>query len=135
LRLYRAAIYFGQALWVGCGAAFLWASLSVIRGRANAAVRGQYALAASLAGALGWLMMLGSGAVDPTHGIELGAYVLIWPALGVGLLTWGLRGRGLPQGLCTRCQYNLTGNVSGVCPECGTPILPAGATTQLSPSS
>lgn len=25
-------------------------------------------------------------------------------------------------GLCVRCSYNLTGNLSGVCPECGTPI-------------
>lgn len=24
------------------------------------------------------------------------------------------------RGLCVRCGYNLTGNVSGVCPECGT---------------
>ena len=23
---------------------------------------------------------------------------------------------------CPQCEYNLTGNVSGVCPECGTPI-------------
>lgn len=23
---------------------------------------------------------------------------------------------------CTNCGYNLTGNVSGICPECGTPI-------------
>ena len=23
---------------------------------------------------------------------------------------------------CTRCGYCLTGNVSGVCPECGTPV-------------
>lgn len=23
---------------------------------------------------------------------------------------------------CWKCGYNLTGNVSGVCPECGTPI-------------
>jgi uncharacterized RDD family membrane protein YckC len=28
-----------------------------------------------------------------------------------------------PRGiLCLRCGYNLTGNVSGVCPECGCPI-------------
>ncbi len=27
---------------------------------------------------------------------------------------------GPPQ--CSQCQYNLTGNVSGVCPECGTRI-------------
>lgn len=26
------------------------------------------------------------------------------------------------RGLCTQCEYDLTGNVSGVCPECGTPI-------------
>ena len=24
---------------------------------------------------------------------------------------------------CKECGYNLTGNVSGICPECGTPIL------------
>src|SRR5437868_2850446 len=28
-------------------------------------------------------------------------------------------------GGCPRCGYNLTGNTSGVCPECGTPILPS----------
>jgi hypothetical protein len=26
------------------------------------------------------------------------------------------------KGLCECCEYNLTGNVSGICPECGTPI-------------
>ena len=25
-----------------------------------------------------------------------------------------------PPGHCQKCGYNLTGNVSGVCPECGT---------------
>ena len=25
-----------------------------------------------------------------------------------------------PKGRCRSCGYNLTGNVSGVCPECGT---------------
>jgi hypothetical protein len=27
-------------------------------------------------------------------------------------------------GCCRKCGYNLTGNVSGVCPECGMPITP-----------
>ncbi|UCC32455.1 MAG: hypothetical protein JSU86_09270 [Phycisphaerales bacterium] len=26
------------------------------------------------------------------------------------------------EGLCITCGYNLTGNVSGICPECGTTI-------------
>ena len=29
---------------------------------------------------------------------------------------------------CKSCGYNLTGNQSGVCPECGTPISAAGTT-------
>ena len=31
------------------------------------------------------------------------------------------RRRRRKKGLCIQCGYNLTGNVSGVCPECGTP--------------
>ena len=31
----------------------------------------------------------------------------------------------LPTGLCRACSYNLTGNTSGVCPECGTATAPA----------
>ena len=26
------------------------------------------------------------------------------------------------EGLCRKCDYDLTGNESGVCPECGTPV-------------
>src|SRR4051794_36987725 len=32
------------------------------------------------------------------------------------------RSRG---GACLSCGYSLEGNVSGVCPECGTPVLPS----------
>lgn len=29
------------------------------------------------------------------------------------------------RSLCLHCGYDLTGNVSGVCPECGKPVLRA----------
>jgi hypothetical protein len=28
-----------------------------------------------------------------------------------------------PTGFCAVCGYNLTGNASGACPECGTPVI------------
>ena len=37
-----------------------------------------------------------------------------WFALG--------RASQSPQGLCHVCGYSLTGNISGVCPECGTAV-------------
>ena len=33
------------------------------------------------------------------------------------------RYRRPPPGRCQKCGYDLTGNVTGVCPECGTEIL------------
>ncbi len=36
------------------------------------------------------------------------------------------RARRRKRGLCAHCGYNLTGNVSGRCSECGTPIPGAG---------
>lgn len=36
---------------------------------------------------------------------------------------WRRHRRGRPQaGACRRCRYDLTGNLSGVCPECGSAI-------------
>jgi len=37
-------------------------------------------------------------------------------------LLWRLDLRRAAPGQCHRCRYNLTGNTSGICPECGTPI-------------
>ena len=51
--------------------------------------------------------------------------------IGAGVVLWGwylldrprerreLRTRRWRQGRCKACGYDLTGNVSGVCPECG----------------
>ena len=63
-----------------------------------------------------------------------------WQYLSVSAPLWGLailfslyptvgfirapvqRWRRRKRGVCVRCGYNLTGNVSGVCPECGTEV-------------
>lgn len=34
-----------------------------------------------------------------------------------------------PTGICHSCGYDLTGNQSGICPECGTPVFPPPDTT------
>lgn len=47
------------------------------------------------------------------------------PFILVGLPTAFLwwRDRPFPKGCCQSCGYNLTGNASGICPECGTRIV------------
>lgn len=47
----------------------------------------------------------------------------VLPLAGILRRHWirRIRKRGL-AGRCVTCGYNLTGNVSGVCPECGSPI-------------
>jgi len=40
----------------------------------------------------------------------------------VWVLIWWLKRRRPHEGICWTCHYDLTGNTSGVCPECGTAI-------------
>lgn len=47
--------------------------------------------------------------------------VLVTLLLRRNLLAWRLYRRAR-RGLCLRCGYNLTGNLSGICPECGTAV-------------
>jgi len=44
--------------------------------------------------------------------------------LPTALLFWRDR-RRIPPGHCQKCGYDLTGNVSGVCPECGEKVIAA----------
>jgi len=45
---------------------------------------------------------------------------LLLAAVPTAVLFWRDR-RRIPPGHCQQCGYNLTGNVSGRCPECATP--------------
>lgn len=46
--------------------------------------------------------------------------VALFAAFAFGIALWYQRNP--KHGHCTRCGYNLAGNTSGVCPECGTSI-------------
>ena len=69
-----------------------------------------------------WLQGKGPWA---TAAAAVGGYALAFAAV----IAWRFverrqtrRVRRRRQGLCTECGYDLTGNVSGKCPECGTPV-------------
>lgn len=57
------------------------------------------------------------------------AYVQSWPVWPLMVATvvpavilWVTNGRRYPPHACQHCGYDLTGNVSGRCPECGTVV-------------
>ena len=53
----------------------------------------------------------------------LAVYILLPPlaAIAAKAIIWRLKQPSAP-GHCETCRYDLTGNISGVCPECGTAI-------------
>jgi len=46
-------------------------------------------------------------------------FVLVGAPLAVA---WGRERARVPPGHCRKCGYDLTGNISGRCPECGTTV-------------
>jgi len=88
-------------------------------------VRKRRVLWLHLSAAVGFLIVGGAGLVWPggfVRDIPVGP--LLFVALGtfVFLLQYYVSQLLRKRGLCQVCDYDLTGNVSGRCPECGTPI-------------
>ncbi len=46
----------------------------------------------------------------------------IWPFMAALTAMLWLKDRRVRWPYCPSCRYNLTGNVSGICSECGTPV-------------
>jgi hypothetical protein len=55
----------------------------------------------------------------------LAAAFAVLPTRAVAIRFLSVRRRRMDAGLCPTCSYNLTDNTSGVCPECGLPVVPA----------
>ena len=63
--------------------------------------------------------------VMSTGSVEFLLFVPFWiPLLAAAIPTYILwrRDRRKPEGCCQQCGYDLTGNESGVCSECGTEV-------------
>jgi len=50
--------------------------------------------------------------------LAISCVLAVYPIANAPLRRWRRRRKGL----CVKCGYNLTGNLSGVCPECGTKV-------------
>jgi hypothetical protein len=82
----------------------------------------------SIPGVVVVLYLQGGGVVRGTAAPVVCINAMIYGLVGllVGLVVGGIRRRRTVRrqrrGLYVKCGYNLTGNVSGVCPECGTQV-------------
>lgn len=87
----------------------------------------------SVSSAVMWIGPLGTTPTTLNLDVTYIPYALIVAAAGVlALLAWRLLRRRPRPGCCRRCGYDLTGNRSGVCPECGTPTGTAAAVAESS---
>ena len=58
------------------------------------------------------------------HYLGLGL-VLLWLSLFVLIGIFSVTRPRIRPWLCRKCSYDLTGNISGICPECGKPTMRA----------
>jgi hypothetical protein len=56
--------------------------------------------------------------------LEVPLWLVVSGASAAASVMWLFR-RIVPSGHCNQCGYDLTGNVSGTCPECGLQISPS----------
>jgi hypothetical protein len=88
----------------------------------------EVALASAIAATVAWIVRPGGFTTERGHvGVALGLIAML---IAVRVLRWLRRvERSRRLHFCYTCGYDLTGNVSGACPECGT-ITEAGVARQ-----
>jgi hypothetical protein len=72
-------------------------------------------------------MPLGIGWNQARRDLYVPYWLLLIVVSPLVIWSWWRDRRRFPRGRCCECGYNLTGNVSGVCPECGMAVTAAGA--------
>ena|GEM_PF-2001605 len=130
------------SLFLGVGGGYPIASVGIFYKRQP---RATLALFYGLGLGIGWHITIWSIEIaesGPWHGLQgehrtllsfvgqqlMYFLVTIAITIGMAMIVWGLcrllRGKIFLQDgtVCTTCAYNLTGNTSGVCPECGVKI-------------
>lgn len=75
-----------------------------------------------------YFIHLRSPQISPYYYIVIPLWIPFVVVCAPTLLLWWRDRSRIPPGCCHNCGYDLTGNVSGVCPECG------GAITSGSPA-
>ena len=57
---------------------------------------------------------------------DLGLFIPLWLPFGIAVIPtailWSRDRRSVKTGHCPDCGYNLTGNESGICPECAAAV-------------
>ncbi len=135
-----ATVFFGRPAPLAAGFIFIGLSplsavpAGILAGRQKCIAAGMVILAASMLSAFMTLMAVGGnwhvlGSWQQFRGEGLQALRIWGPyftvaGLFAGAIVYTRRWRKLRNNMeeCRQCGYNLTGNVSGKCPECGSPV-------------
>ena len=77
--------------------------------------------------ALPWVGMMRSFGTEPLIPVALFSITMASGLLALATWAWMRRTTWavhvVDEGICHRCRYELTGNTTGVCPECGTEVV------------
>ena len=104
------------AKWVGLGVCVVILCIWII---SYWSVIGYLSQAVNIQVSAGWLIV----SVPLYSGTHFGPLSVPLIALAIPTAILWLRDRRIvPFGHCLHCGYNLTGNESGKCPECATPV-------------